>query len=76
MNENNEKNLILDVSNLSVRFFERKKEGKAVDNISPIAPLVVTTDICRAPSTNFPSRGETICRRSGESLPEVVRHSL
>ena len=34
MNENNEKNLILDVSNLSVRFFERKKEGKAVDNIS------------------------------------------
>ena len=24
----------------------------------------------------FPSRGETICRRSGESLPEVVRHSL
>ena len=34
MNENNEKNLILDVSNLSVRFVERMKEGKAVDNIS------------------------------------------
>ena len=50
--------------------------NKAVDNISPIAPSGVTTAICWTPSTNFPFRGETICRRSGESLPEVVRHSL
>ena len=50
--------------------------NKLVDRISPIDPLVVTTAICLTPSTNFPFRGETMCRRLGESLPEVVRHSL
>jgi len=51
-------------------------QNKAVDRISPIDPLAVTTAICLTPSTNFPFRGEIICRRLGESLPEVVKHSL
>ena len=52
------------------------KKGRVHGYQFEIDPLAVTTAICLTPSTNFPFWGETMCRRLGESLPEVVRHSL